>query len=500
MVTLQEVICEAGTHAESSKDWTIVTGKTATEWRGEGIAYRHAQHSHAHVECTEGMIAVVLRGGDLSDLGTEGGETRRPIQTGQQVTAIGVVSAHLPHHATAAKTEQLLGRWGESVAMVQPKAVFGGDLNESFLDFEQGVAAETGRGDIVLQWMDEQQLRLPDQELEKPTYHPYNTAMRSRRLDYVAVKKLRTDDGAVLEGTRDIIQSDHDIVVVPVHCSLPTKTSIEVKWGARILKSDDEVRAGLLQHWKGDPHTAIAAAAKAITVPAGQGGEPWQESEDLKHLRAQAKIATSEERRGKWKLVWKVRKQERRAWMQRKVLAAARMNWGELRALGKQTQNKHWEHQLTGQDGWQQQLKKHFEGTFATLPREQVRQAFDQIRHKLRGLCKQTAWVPFQEGDLVAATATWGRRKATGVDEISWEALGALQQDEVWRERLLYLFNDVLYTGKLYGGMGDGVTILLPKVALPLEWGQTRRSPSPAQPSSGSRSCSWGDAATTCNH
>ena len=443
-------------------------GKQASEWRGEGVAYRREKYNHMHVENKEGALALVLVGGEM------GRGEGQPSPSASQHPAVGVVSVHLPHHANAARTDQLLSQWETSLAMGQDKVIMGGDLNETFLDFEQGVAAETGRGETVLQWLDDRHLRLPLQQMEKPTYHPYNKAMKSRRLDYIAVKHLRTGEGLVLEGTRDVVQSDHDAVAIHVHHTIPAKTKLEATWGPRILRNDDEVQAGLQQARRGDPHRVIAEVSKAITLPAPQGGEPWQESADLKCLRAQARRAPPEERRACWKKVWGTYKQERRAWMKRKVEAAARMNWGELRALGKQAQNKQWEHHLTSQEGWEQRLKKHFEGTFATRPKEQVNKAFDDLRHALRGLCKRTPWSPFDEGELLAAMTTWGRRKATGVDEVSLEALGALQQDDTWRGRLLYLFNDVLYTGKLYGDMGVGITILLPKVTVPEEWGQTR--------------------------
>ena len=493
VVTLQEVICEPGIHIESSENWTLVMGKMDTEWRGEGVAYDNLKYCHTQAESLEGGLSVVLWGGKTAqrappDAPTTTDTPTPPPQTTNtptttppcsneghtKPTMVGVLSAHLPHHATIPQTERILTGWGACTALAEMRVILGGDLNETFRELEMGAAASTGRGETLLRWMEEHELRLPDQAMDEPSYHPYNTAMRARRLDYIATRRLPAGEGHVMEGTRDIIQSDHDAVMLETNFAVRNKPKLTATWGARVLKDLDQVEEALREQRRGDPHHIIAEVAKAITVPAPQGGEPWQESDKLKHLRHRAKHAGEAERRGLWKQVWNTHKRERKAWLRRKVQAAANMNWGELRALGKQRQNKQWEHHLLGRPGWQDELREHFEGTFAKVSRERVQKAFGELRRALEHRCKRTPWKPFEEEELVAAMATWGRRKATGVDGTSLEALRAMQQDRVWGERLLYLYNDVLYTGKLHGKMGEGVTILLPKVTLPTEWGQTR--------------------------
>ena len=67
VVALQEVIRDPGAHMESSKSWTLIMGKTETEWRGTGIAYTTTHYHHTHAQHLEGATSVVLRGGDLQD-------------------------------------------------------------------------------------------------------------------------------------------------------------------------------------------------------------------------------------------------------------------------------------------------------------------------------------------------------------------------------------------------------------------------------------------------
>ncbi|CAE7547148.1 unnamed protein product [Symbiodinium natans] len=466
VVALQEVICDPGAHMESSKSWTLVMGKTEAEWRGTGIAYTTAHYHHTHAQHLEGATTMILRGGDLSDMGKT--------CNAHADMGIGVLSVHLPHHATVTRTEHLLSTWGATSALLMGHSLLGGDINESFYDTEIGAMATTSRGESVMQWLAEQGLWLPEQTMDVPTYHPYNLAMRPRRLDYVAVKGMPGSRGQVHQGSRDIIQSDHDAVSLKVDNPLPPKLRTKATWGGRILKSPDQVEAALRKVRRGGPHSMIADVAKEITIPAPQGGEPWSESDFLKQLRREARRAPWGDRRRLWKSVWGTLKQERRAWMARKVQAAALMNWGELRDLGRLRQPPHWEHRLTADPDWRHHLTQHFKGVFATVPKAEVSDAFRGIRARLRSMCKHTRWEPFNLDELNAATAKWGRRKATGVDQVSLEALQAMLQDAVWAERLLYLYNDILYTGKLYCNMGEGVTILLPKETQPDEWGQTR--------------------------
>ena len=100
--------------------------------------------------------------------------------------------------------------------------VLGFDANETFTDPDQkGWRANAGRGEAILAALHEHSHLLPPQTLHAPTYHPYNTAMESRRLDYVTTKEAYPAEGWVKEGSRHMARSDHDLVIM--NLSTPNK-------------------------------------------------------------------------------------------------------------------------------------------------------------------------------------------------------------------------------------------------------------------------------------
>ncbi|CAE7719870.1 unnamed protein product [Symbiodinium necroappetens] len=59
-------------------------------------------------------------------------------------------------------------------------------------------------------------------------------------------------------------------------------------------------------------------------------------------------------------------------------------------------------------------------------------------------------------------------------DGISHEAAKALLADIQWGGKLAYLLNDMFYTAHIPESIDRGITVLLPKIPCPLEWGDTR--------------------------
>ena len=68
----------------------------------------------------------------------------------------------------------------------------------------------------------------------------------------------------------------------------------------------------------------------------------------------------------------------------------------------------------------------------------------------------------------------WPGGKACGPDSISHEALRILEQTDAWRDLLLYVFSDMLYTAKIPSGVEKGITVLLAKTGNPTGWGDKR--------------------------
>ena len=145
-----------------------------------------------------------------------------------------------------------------------------------------------------------------------------------------------------------------------------------------------------------------------------------------------------------------------------------------MRSLHTQNTHKGWHLHLRDDPQWQQHLGDHMQTIFAK-PRPSggvLRMA--ALRLQLRRRCKHTPWQPFTHAELLLTSHKWGNNKSTGPDGISHEAARALLADPAWGGRIAYLLNDMFYTAKVPEAIDKGVTVLLPKVPHPLQWGDTR--------------------------
>ena len=150
-------------------------------------------------------MGVLVRNGDTT---TWGAQRRGKCCIHQNLEIRGtpwrVISAHLPCTARLLDAGDILEDW--EIVMTSPpgvRAVLGADLNETFggADTEDAVAG-TARGSLVLQAIEAAGLRLSLAEGGVPSYHPYNTALRSRRLDYLAVDRQAFGGWVSDTGTR----------------------------------------------------------------------------------------------------------------------------------------------------------------------------------------------------------------------------------------------------------------------------------------------------------
>ena len=225
-----------------------------------------------------------------------------------------------------------------------------------------------------------------------------------------------------------------------------------------------------------DAHKSIAAMARAITAPGGSY-DRFQESPQLQAMRRAAhRMAHADPAsRAAWKAVSRARKQEHRTWMQSNIHKASQADWKAKRTVDRTTARRGWEHTLLHDPRWQRQLTRHFTSIFCKAPPQRTASRLQCTRLALARACKHTTWQPFSESDLLLATATWKRGKATGPDGIAHEALTAMMGDDSWKQRMQYLLNDFLYRGALPPQVAAGVTVLLPKTpGSPAGWGDTR--------------------------
>ena len=198
----QEVVAPEGISFDSDKHWRLVAGKTKDDWRGTAIVFRLELGMHSCTKvCRAGLSTCIKQ---------------------QRGLLMGLLNYHLPHHATIDQATEQLHELQEHRAAKLKRVVMGMDANETFRPRGHHPLATTGRGEALLQWLEKTHLRLPPQDLETPTHFPYNSALRPRRIDYVAIKG-GASEGHFISQHRDLPASDHEAVVLYLVGDLRTK-------------------------------------------------------------------------------------------------------------------------------------------------------------------------------------------------------------------------------------------------------------------------------------
>ena len=451
---LQELSLPEGDTKVSSAQWQLLGHRQHEEWRGVGIAYDTMIFTHTEPQHRANAYSCSLHTG------------------GTSFTAI---SLHVPRHATVDQTNELLS---VSLGRIQSgvKMIVGMDANEEFQERTVGTVAQTARGEAILFAVADVAVegRFPPQSMAEPSHFPYNKALRSRRLDYLVTKGIFLDEIHVGDW-RDIVGSDHEPIVGKAQVAARSRQRSRCTWGAKQLKTSTAALRRMQQELEKnqDHHKAIAAAAAAISE--NKKGEKFVESKALKDTRRRARGSPpGEERRQLWKQVCSDRKREHREWVRNLAKRAGGQDWGAYRALKRSSKPSQWDNYLREKEQWREEAQKHFKAIFAKIDQNtEERQWGDEVE-KLRQQCKRTPWVPFTEMELRITMQTWQWGKATGIDGVAHEALLYLLEHPAGKARLMEIFNDALYTGKLPPDMLEGLTVLLPKTMMPQSWGDTR--------------------------
>ena len=191
----------------------LVASKQATEWRGVGVAHQKQLGKHRNSQSFAAGLSTTLclKGG----------------------TRLQCLAGHIPHHATIPETQHILTQWGNHVGPT--KLVVGMDANEVFAQphapFSTSARSFTGRGECILQWLNDYNITLPLQDISSPTHFPYNTTLRPRRLDYIASRHNTTQQGGVV-ACRHRASTDHDGVQLRIRLQSKNEAKKEpTTWG-----------------------------------------------------------------------------------------------------------------------------------------------------------------------------------------------------------------------------------------------------------------------------
>ncbi|CAE7492290.1 unnamed protein product [Symbiodinium sp. CCMP2592] len=462
-IMLQEVITKPGKFFLEGHGWKLVYGKKEGEFRGEAIAFRTAVATHTQTNVTNGGIGTVLR-----------------MHTGDRW---GLLSGHIPHHATIPETEMMLANWGEQPALRIPKVALGLDANEQITEAAGDATcaqAHTGRGDALLNWGTHHHLRLPPQALHVPSYYPYNPLHEPSRLDYMLLRKGYSLQASPIPA-RHMASSDHDPVLAQLRTKV-TKLAKQARAGGvghlhppagTSIPDHLELTA---QQQPGDRHHQISQLCLQITKPGRGDAAPFCESAHLRRLRRAAHATPAgPAQRTAWKEVQKQLKGERKQHLQQLVTLASTNNWAAFREHQKQTSTRgDWLASLMDAHQWQAALLSHFSSIFHKTDGTAKHEAFHHMHSTLCHTCKHTPWRPFTHDELTLVSSKWGKHKSTGVDGIAHEALQLLIAHTIWGPRVLAMLNEALYSGKLPALVERGLTVLLPKGGSPEGWGDTR--------------------------
>ena len=123
-----------------------------------------------------------------------------------------------------------------------------GDLSETFLQGEASreewatLHHKTARGAMLLQWLGEQDMQAPSQDIATPTY---NHLHQPRRLDYVFLGGIQERGRGRVHQLRHLASSDRDAVTVCVQAGAVQEVmpqSPQALHGVRQLKEEPVVR------------------------------------------------------------------------------------------------------------------------------------------------------------------------------------------------------------------------------------------------------------------
>ena len=297
--------------------------------------------------------------------------------------------------------------WARSLR--KPRVILGFDANETFTDPDgEGWRAHTGRGEMILLVLAQFALEGPPQELHVPTYHPYNTTQRQRRLDYMLCKGVPTEPGRVADGSRHMARSDHDLVWLDFVRTSKLTTRLKPTWGARRFAKGVDVHQEIsMPPTQMDTHAAIhelalpdhRARQNQRQVPGERGPQTSQ---------AGSPPGTGPGSQGT--LEASLQAPEARvpgmAWGARQSSQPSPLGPGAYRTLNQYHARVGWQHGLTDDPQWQSKLRGHFRSIFAKAPAARTQRRLGDTRLALTRLCKHQAWQPFTADELHLTTRT----------------------------------------------------------------------------------------------
>ena len=324
-----------------------------------------------------------------------------------------------------------------------------------------------------MDWLSHQHQHMPQQQDSTPSYHPYNTQMRSRRIDYLSTSRNILQQAPPIPGSRDFALSDHDAVTSQItQHGNKEATSNTFAHRPRKLK----MLGAITPNPPANAHPWDSLVLFAANITEAYPKAKFQESKQLKehrHKLSTGQIPASETRRH-WKIIQAAHKREKRRWDHTQAVRATQGDWQAYKQSKDKPQQMQWGHRLITATAWQQQLRTHFEDIFKQQPPDQVASEFARMRQLLTVRCKHTPYKRVEQGEIQAIQEKWKRKKATGPDRVSNEAIQLFTSHTEATSKLIWVLDDSLYKGNSPSRGFQDITVLLPKTIQPTSWKDTR--------------------------
>ncbi|CAE7549785.1 jockey\pol [Symbiodinium natans] len=375
---------------------------------------------------------------------------------------------------------ELLRNWMVSMTPLRGlhRIICGGDFNETLVmgDGDGVFGGTTARGELVASFLQELGLRAAEENWTEPTYHPYNRAMQSRRLDYIFVKGVIVVAAGVATGSRHEISSDHDavelqLVQLPHNADhrprrLRTGVPVQPDKAKELLRKRQPPRVG-----EGFLLGAVAELSQRLIAP--KSSKRFQESQHLIRLRHAAQQARGGAARTLWKEVHSVRKSEKRKWLKHLTFWATRGDWGAWKKLFGMGPRTLWEPALIQRYvDWPTSMTEHMEAIFFRDSQAENEEARDETRLQLAMLPGE--YHAFSMEEVHSVMAKWKSGRAAGPDGITYEALRIILKDDAWGAFVLEELNEFLKLGFTTSDLYSTSTFMLAKKREPREWGDLR--------------------------
>eukprot|EP00439_Symbiodinium_sp_Y106_P024669 s5535_g3.t1 len=421
-----------GWAVEKQGQWTLVTHRHASVWRGTGLMY------NTDIWCLTRRVA------------TKKGTWFRLRAAADSADVIWVGTAHFTPGCTVACFEEEAEEHFQGLPASANRVVFQGDINTP-MGWVRHLAevtpvAKEGKGGILLKILNERGLLLNppmDSQFGTPTSRPRQQGRGGQHIDVFASRGLHASGTTVHEDSYMIGGTDHELMqggFRATWCRRPPRRCTRRRVVCKQIGTIDFI-----------DHVTIAEMAMTHTKPAPSLA--YKDPESVKALFRRAK------QRGTavvWKEALKARKAARKEWEVQRLQRAAGGDWTAIREV-KGARHEGWDvdFALHQQGDSHENIHKHFAGVYAS---SRVDPVVEPWKGDVEG---------FTEEELWAGVKQLKARKSVGKDLTSRELLEGICHAPGGAQHVVEFFNRVLATQNIPKNWNEPLLVMLPKVCRP---------------------------------